>query len=168
MGFILFKIGTIIIKTTAKPIVSWITHYNKILLKDSTRKEFDIIKKRLYVIGQNYNYYLIKINRRILKVNVKDPIKLLTEEKAIEKGVELVSELFLYSILIGVPLYEIKKGYEDKKKEKLIEEKIIMRINSAVNEAQSENYRIYSRFESIDELIKKVDKLCISEVNIAL
>ncbi len=158
MSLVVVKIITIIIKTTAKPIISWLTHYNKLILKESTKKEIEFIKKKLYVVGQNYNFYLTKFNRIILRLNTKDPIKMLSEEKAIEKGVEFLSELILYSIIITIPILEIRKAAIQKKKEKLIEDKIVMRISNAYIAIKEEN-------KEINDLLNKDLSLKLKEIS---
>ena len=139
MSIVLIKIATIVIKTVAKPIISWLTHYNKLVLKESTHKEIDIIKNKLNNLGQNYHYYQTKFNRKILKLNTMDPIKLLPEDKAIERGVEFLSEIFLYTIMIGIPIWELSKNSNTKQKEKLIEQKILNRISNGSDAIKVDN-----------------------------
>lgn len=53
-----------------------------------------------------------KINGSYLKLaNSEFFIKPLNDEQALEKGVEFFYEILFYSILIGLPTYEMMKGY---------------------------------------------------------
>jgi hypothetical protein len=53
-------------------------------------------------------------------------IKPLTDDKALERGAELISEIIVYTILLTIPIYEMIKSYksnvqkEKKKKDYLI------------------------------------------------
>lgn len=57
------------------------------------------------------------INRRFLGIKA-DPnflgVPPLSDEIALEKGVEYTYEVFLYGFLILVPLYELKKEHDEK------------------------------------------------------
>lgn len=157
MSLIIVKAITIIIKSTAKPIIAWLTHYNKMMLKESTHKELDLIKNKLNVIGQSYNYYLTKFNRKVLKLSNKDPIRLLSEEKGIEKGVEFVSELVLYAIIIGIPVWELLKASEEKKMAKLNEDSRIKKIESTSNAIWEENKKLHLKVDK--QLKQKIDRV---------
>jgi hypothetical protein len=87
-------------------------------LESSNSKITKLIRRKLIWTGQQVHYYNTSVNRRIFRLDSKDPIKALPEEKALEKGAEFFSEIIIYSILISFPLYEwYKTRVETKEKE---------------------------------------------------
>ena len=154
MSVIVIKALSIMMKTLAKPLASWMAYYNKIILKDSTKEHHIFIKKRLTNIGQSYNYYHTKLNRAILRQKTTEPIKLLSKEKALEKGIEFSSEVFMYSILIGIPLYELNKAQKAK-----YEKKLNIKI---------EKLRMSAGLESINKDLKKLEKILDNDLYLKL
>jgi hypothetical protein len=127
MAVFFFKIVSIAVKTLARPLILWVSYYNRLKVQESKNRYAIFLKNRLIWIGQTFNYYNIMLNRQIFRLT-KDtgPIKLLSEEKALERGAEFVSELIVYSIILTVPIIEMLKSYknnqikEKKKKDYLI------------------------------------------------
>jgi optic atrophy 3 protein len=77
-------------------------------------------------LGNTTNYYNTLINRKIFgMIKETSTIKPLTDDKALERGAELISEIIVYTILLTIPIYEMMKSYksnvskEKKKKEYL-------------------------------------------------
>ena len=54
---------------------------------------------RKYFQGENF------INYTIRKMNKPKNQREISEDMALEKGIETLHELFLYSVVLGVPLY---------------------------------------------------------------
>lgn len=76
-------------------------------------------------LGRRYQIFEHWLNHRLLKTAHKKQLTELKEEILLEKGVEAFYELFLYSIIIGLPMYELYKSAEStEKKEKKLKEKI--------------------------------------------
>lgn len=157
MAIFIVKFVIILIKSTAKPVVNWFTHYNRLAIKEYKGSNSNNVKNFLKIIGQFYYVYLTKFNRRILKVKTNTPIRLLPEEKAVDKGIEILSELLLYTIILGIPVYELLTGAKYKKKEKLIEEKLLMRVKTAIKYIDAD---FKQSIELLDDCINvKLDKL---------
>ena len=55
------------------------------------------------------------INTRFRKVKIQRNPSEISEEKALEKGIETIHEILLYTLIIGVPLYEMYKSSMDSK-----------------------------------------------------
>ena len=105
MAILVFKFVTLIVRTIAKPLISWVTYYKRLKLQEQNPK-LAFIKNKVVWVGQVVNYYNIKINRKLFRLSTTEPIKPLSEEKAIEKGAEFLSEFLVYSILISLPVIE--------------------------------------------------------------
>jgi hypothetical protein len=116
MAVFVFKILSIAIRTLARPLINWVTYYNRIKVQESKNKSALFIKNKLIQLGQSANYYNILLNRKIFGLT-KDTqvIKPLNPDKALEKGAEIISEFFVYSILLTIPIYEMIKSYKSNK-----------------------------------------------------
>lgn len=116
MAVFVFKILSIAIRTLARPLINWVTYYNRLKVQESKNKSAVFIKDKLIQLGQSTNYYNILLNRKIFGLT-KDTsvIKKLNPDKALEKGAEIISEFFVYSILLTIPIYEMIKSYKSNK-----------------------------------------------------
>jgi hypothetical protein len=126
MSVLLFKILSIAVKTLARPLINWLSYYNRLRVQESNHRIMVFLRLRLVWIGQKFNYYNVLINRKIFGLVKEEEIKPLTDEKALERGAELLSEMIVYSIILGIPIYEMIKSQkssaakEKKKKDFLI------------------------------------------------
>ena len=112
------KIFTLVIRTFSKPVLS---------LMKKKQQEGKLRSFRWFFVGLGRRYQIFEhwLNHRLLKTAHKKQLTELKEEILLEKGVEAFYELFLYSIIIGLPLYELYKSAESaEKKEKKLKEKI--------------------------------------------
>ena len=68
-----------------------------------------ILRRSFILLGNYYNRAESWINRRFLKIETPDAlfIKPLSDEVALEKGVEFFYEIMVYLILLVLPLYEM-------------------------------------------------------------
>jgi hypothetical protein len=127
MAVFVFKILSIAIRTLARPLINWLSYYNRIKLQESPNKLAIFTRTRLILLGNNINYYNILLNRKVFGMTKEtSTIKPLTDDKALERGAELISEIIVYTILLTIPIYEMIKSYksnvqkEKKKKDYLI------------------------------------------------
>jgi hypothetical protein len=104
MAIIIVKIIAVLVRTVAKPLITWVTYYNRIKIQENP--EYKFIKNRMMWVGQMTNFYNIKLNRKLFKISPYDPIKKLAEDKALEKGAEFLSEILIYTILLSIPIFE--------------------------------------------------------------
>jgi hypothetical protein len=158
MSALIFKAITVLVKTTAKPFIAWISHYNKQMLRESTNSFHNFVKNRMINIGQSYNYYYTKFNRKILRLKANDPIKLLSEDKAMEKGVEFVSEIIVYLIIIGIPIYELKKAMQNKSDLAIEEKYTFIKIKSNIESSKEGNLYLKNKLDEIDDKINRLKK----------
>jgi hypothetical protein len=120
MSVFLFKSLSLLVRTLARPLINWVSYYNRMKMQESENKFVIFIRNRLENLGQKFNYYNTFFNRKLFKLADTQPIKPLTAEKALERGAELVSEFIVYSILLTLPTYEI---YRQTKNNKIKEQK---------------------------------------------
>lgn len=155
MAIIVFKVITLFVKGLAKPLISWVTHYKKLKLKESN-PNVDFIKNRILWIGQFINYYNIKINRKLFRLDNSSPIKALSEEKAIEKGAEFVSEVFIYAIVITLPVLEWLRISQISRKERYLKEQEIRRIKNDINALSDQNLQLQAKLDELKYLIAQI------------
>jgi len=155
MSILVFKFVTLIVRTIAKPLISWLTYYNRLKMKEQNAK-FAFVKNRIINIGQLGNYYNIKINRKLFRLSSREPIKPLTEEKAIEKGAEFLSEFIVYSILISLPVLEwyrqslISKEIENQKEQE------IKNIKSDLGELTKQNNVLREKLNELKFIMSEI------------
>lgn len=119
MAILFFKIVSIAVRTLARPVINWVTYYNRMKMQESENKIAVFIRDKLISLGQNFHYYNSVLNRKIFGLTKEQTIKSLTKDKALERGAELISEFVVYSILITLPMIEILRSYRSTlKKEK--------------------------------------------------
>ena len=82
------------------------------LAKTALKKKEDhspMVQGFLVATGHMYHETYMRLQRTFLPATNRPPIKQLSEEKALEAGVEFLSEAFVYSILFAWGLYEVRK-----------------------------------------------------------
>jgi len=156
MSVFVFKALSVLIKTTARPLVSWFSYYNTQMIKESSHHEYKILKKSLINIGQSYNYYYTKFNRRSLGTQKYEPIKLLSNEQAFEKAAEFLTEIFVYSILIIIPILEYRRNNNLKKMKKLNEMSVLLKLNSKLELELERNLIEKNKIKEIEENTNKL------------
>ncbi len=112
MAVFFFKIFSIAIKTLARPLINWVTYYNRLKVQESNHKVAIFIRNKLISTGQNFHYYNTLLNKKIFGLTKETTIKTLSEDKALERGAEFISEVIVYSILLTLPIYEMIKSYK--------------------------------------------------------
>lgn len=148
-----FKAVSIAIKALAKPIINYFTYYNRVKLQESNHYFLIKIRDSLTNLGQKYHYYTIVLNRKVFKLSSDAPIKLLSPDKALERGAELISEIIIYSILIVLPSIElIKAQFRSKDKEKQ-KNQVILDMRSDLNKIIVYNY---SCLDDLDQMKKSL------------
>ncbi len=151
-----FKLITLVIRTIAKPLVSWFSYYNRLKLQQNQSRFSRLIRGRLIWIGQKVNYYNTIINRKIFKISSTTSVTELSEEKALEKGAETISELIVYSILIIIPIAEWIRQSKQSKKKELMKEMYINELKNELALAIENNKEIMSEIEEIKSQIYEI------------
>ena len=155
MAILVFKFVTLVVRTIAKPLISWVTYYNRLKLQEQNAK-FAFIKNRVIGIGQLVNYYNIKINRKLFRLSSKEPIKPLSEEKAIEKGAEFLSEFIVYSILISLPVLEWLRQSRISKEIENQKEQEVRKIESDIKALAEQNKVLKKKLSELKFLMSEI------------
>jgi hypothetical protein len=71
------------------------------------------VRRMFIFLGNLYHKYDSAINRRFLRIGSNFAHKPLSDELALEKGIEFFYEILFYCIVIGLPLYEIWRASEE-------------------------------------------------------
>ncbi len=147
----------LIVRTMSKPIISWVTYHKKIKLKEPTHSKNQIyFRKKLMQIGQSWNYYNVLINRKLFKMSYTNSnIPKLSEDIALERGAEIISEIVIYTVLLSIPIFEWYRLSKIQREKKRLKDLEIMSMKMQLEEITSEA-------KIIDKEIKRV-KLMIAE-----
>ncbi len=151
MAIIFIKVISLFIKGVAKPVINWVSYHKRRQLIDSNNgnSKYSIIRRNLILLGQATNYYATIFNRLIFNLSKTNPVKKLTEEKSIEKGVEIISEIFIYTIIFSIPISE---GYRKYRKDKIKEEckeKNIKRMKAEMDSIEKKNIIMKKELEEL-------------------
>lgn len=116
-AFPLFKLGFLLIKQISKPIANTIAKRAK-----SSRifREYVCIPT-----AQLFHWYDVRVRMRILNLGKATTVPKLNEQKAIETGSQLLSELIIFGFASGILVFEYNRQSENEeiKKEKAEREK---------------------------------------------
>lgn len=156
MAIFIFKVIALVVRTVAKPLITWATYYNRIRLQESNHK-YIFMKEYIIWLGQMTNYYNTKLNRKVFKLPSNDPIKKLSEDKAIEKGAECLSELIIYTILLSIPIMEWWRQSKISKLKEEIKEQSVKRIQQDVELLNEENKRLKKELKNVKEILMQIN-----------
>jgi len=116
--FPLAKLGVLVVKQISKPLARRIA---------ARAKTNEVFKDWACVpIAQLFHFYEVKIKMNALNLGTSGKVTKLTkvprlsEGKAVEQGSEILSELIILIIAIGVLVYEYRKIKEEKREEEAL------------------------------------------------
>mmetsp|Transcript_1285 Transcript_1285/g.1965 ORF Transcript_1285/g.1965 Transcript_1285/m.1965 type:complete len:116 (-) Transcript_1285:983-1330(-) len=96
-AFPLLKVGTLAVKTLAKPLAN--------VLKEQA-KDHPELRRICVNIGQFVNEKSVKVNMRFLGHKITE-VKPLNESAAVSKGADILGEGFIYSVSVATVLVEV-------------------------------------------------------------
>lgn len=152
------KLFSVAAKSLARPIINYFAYYNRLKLQDSDHIISKKIRDNLINLGQKFNYYTIKINRKLFKINNNTPINPLCTEKALERGAELVSEIIVYSVLITLPTLEIIRSQIKSKEKENKKIQNLMKMRTDLNKIIFYNYQINKELDDLIHTMKKINE----------
>lgn len=163
MSTFFFKVMNLIVRTIAKPIISWVTHYKKLKFKEESQSKFqNFIRQKLIWTGQTWHHYNILINRKLFKISTgSTTIPELTEDKALEKGAEFLSELLVYAILLIIPILEWMRLSKIAKKKELDKENYINETKELLEQVINESILLQNEFNNLLHVITNVENKLI-------
>jgi hypothetical protein len=156
MAILIFKVLALVIRTVAKPLISWASYYNRIKLQESNHK-YMFVKEYIIWFGQMTNYYNTKFNRKFFKLPSSDPIKKLSEDKAIEKGAEFISEVIIYTILLSIPIFEWWRQSKIASIKEEMKDTNIKRMRIDVELISKQNSKLKKELKEIKEILKEIN-----------
>lgn len=113
----LFKVFSMIIRVFSRPVVNHIKSIHKSNFKNVTG-----VSRYLVMLGNKYHRMEVAINKRLMNVKTDTDmfVKPLSPEIALEKGIEFFYEIVIYSLVLGLSVFELYKAQvsADEKKQK--------------------------------------------------
>ncbi len=163
MSTFFFKVMNLVVKTIAKPIISWVTHYKKLKFKEESQSKFqNLIRRKLIWTGQTWNHYNILLNRKLFKISTgSTTIAELSEDKAVEKGAEFLSEFLVYSILLIIPILEWIRLTNISKKKELEKENYLKQTKEMLDVVMLESVELENELKNLMEAISNIEKKLI-------
>ena len=155
MSLFVFKIITLVVRTLAKPMIAWVTHYKKLALLQSKSDINLFWKNRLVNLGNKVDHFNSYINRKIFRLK-PEPFKKLSDEKALERGAEFFSEVLIYSILISLPVIEYLRQTKSNAEIEFIREKGLRRMRNDIEQMLTDNIKVS---KTIDNILKQVEEI---------
>lgn len=117
----IYKLLSLFLRVFSRPLINLTKRYHA-----TNKIENDFIRRFFFRLGNSFNAFETRINRKYLKTaDAKINVKALTESVAVDKGIEFFYEIIFYSIAIGFPTYELIRGARDtKNKEKKLDARV--------------------------------------------
>jgi Optic atrophy 3 protein (OPA3) len=144
------KLAMIMAKMFTAPLIKF--------SKQHTKQRLVFLRKYLISIGNSIHRFEARVNKAYSNIQIKDTdkekfIKNLSDDKAFDYGVTFLLEfVLLYSIILGIAISEVKKGNEDKKKEKAEIDSINDNFAFAKNEVAKEIEISKNLAKAVDEI----------------
>ena len=157
MSVFLLKALTLMVKTLARPLINWVSYYNRLRIQESNKTHVIFIRNKLITLGNTFHYYNTAFNRKIFKLSDKQPIKPLADDKALERGAELISETVVYSILLIIPTLEMIRSYKNSKKKEEEKKQNLIKIQKNVEKLVENHNRSMSDVFELKELVNKLN-----------
>lgn len=123
------KVFTLLIRTFSKPLLAYAKkqqHFNK----------SPFFKWFFVRVGRRYHAFEHWLNHKILKTTHKKQLTELKEEILLEKGIEGFFEVVFYSIVFGIPLYELHKSTISAEKKEIKLSKQIYDLEKQLDEVR--------------------------------
>ena len=157
------KVFSLVVRAFSRPLINYTKRYHA-SNRDNT---FKFIRVFFIRLGNYYNKVETKINKKFLKIEITDDvfIKPLSDDVAIDKGVEFFYEVIFYSIILTLPLYEmyIQQVSNDKKTADLNNK--LQTLDNEIRGLQEreieQNKFLHAKMGDLESLIKKNDKATV-------
>lgn len=153
MSVVFFKALSIAIRTLARPLINYVSYYNRLKVQESNNKVAIVIRGRLIWLGQTFNYYNTRFNRAIFKLATPQAIKPLADDKALERGAELISEFIVYSILLIIPTLEMIKSYKSGKAKEEKKKDFLINIQKDIDTLIEKNHNNIKEVKDIKQIL---------------
>mmetsp|Transcript_1284 Transcript_1284/g.1961 ORF Transcript_1284/g.1961 Transcript_1284/m.1961 type:complete len:177 (-) Transcript_1284:699-1229(-) len=142
-AFPLLKVGTLAVKTLAKPLAN--------VLKEQA-KDHPELRRICVNIGQFVNEKSVKVNMRFLGHKITE-VKPLNESAAVSKGADILGEGFIYSVSVATVLVEVYrrekenqvKSARTKAEERVKDERLaqsLQKLNERIDELHRQSQKL--------------------------
>jgi len=161
------KVFSLVVRAFSRPLVNYTKRYHA----NNKHNLHRFIRVFFIRLGNYYNRMETKINKKFLKIEIADDvfIKPLSDDVALDKGVEFFYEIFFYSIILSLPLYEMyAQQVGNQKKQEDLNKKLLDLDNEVkwLHEREAENNKALNlKIEGIEQLIAKSDKSTADVMN---
>ena len=151
-----FKIFSLVIRVFTRPMVNYTKKYHLGNTKNTPR----LLRAYFVALGNYYNRAESWINRKFLKIETPDAlfIKPLSDDVALEKGVEFFYEIMVYLILLVLPLYEMYTTHNATAKKTEQQEKRLKDIEDSIafikKEQEQQASRLQESFQELKSMLK--------------
>lgn len=154
------KVFSLIVRAFSRPLINYTKRYH-----NSNKSNLHQLLKVFFIrLGNFYNRVETRINKKFLKIEIADDvfIKPLSDDVALDKGVEFFYEIFFYSIVLSLPLYEmwIQQESNNKKAEDL--KKKLEHLDNEVrvlHEKELEfDQKLQGQISNLETLVQKNEK----------
>ena len=157
MSHLVFRTVNHLLRTLAKPVIKWLTEYKKLYLKSNKKQKGVISVFICFFInfGQLSFQMNNRLNKKVFNLRSIDLNKKLHEDKALEKGIEMFYEVFFYSLIISVSMYEYYKLTKTNKGKSGEKQLRIKQVESELKILEESNKEIREKIRKLDETVKK-------------
>jgi len=154
------KVFSLVVRAFSRPLVNYTKRYHS----NNKHNVHKLIRIFFIRLGNYYNRIETKINKKFLKIELADDvfIKPLSDDVALDKGVEFFYEIFFYGIIISLPLLEIwDQQQSNKKKADDLNNKLTYLDNEikVLHTKELENNKnLNMKIEGLESLIANTEK----------
>lgn len=156
----LFKIFSLVIRVFTRPMINYTKRYHL----SNNKNNPELLRTFFIRMGNHYNRLESIINRKFLKIETPDVlfVKPLSDDVALEKGVEFFYEIVIYIILLSLPLYELYTGHYSNAKKTEDQEARLNKIEEGIDFIKKEqevlSLRLSSSVDGLNIMIKSQEE----------
>ncbi|OAY24875.1 OPA3-like protein isoform X1 [Manihot esculenta] len=141
----LLKLGTLAVKTLSKPLAS------KLKQQAAFHPKF----RQLIINFAQANHRLTtRMQRRIYSHSTDVEIRPLNEEKAVQAAVDLIGELFVFTVAGGVVIFEVQRSAKSEARKEEVRRQEFEAMRQRDEELSKEVEILKHKLEEIEQLAK--------------
>ncbi|KAJ4840400.1 hypothetical protein Tsubulata_002058 [Turnera subulata] len=141
----LLKLGTLALKTLSKPLAS------KLKQQAAYHPRF---RSFIISIAQANHRISTRMQRRIYSHATDAEIRPLNEEKAVQAAVDLIGELFVFSVAGAVVIFEVQRSAKSEARKEETRKKELEEMRKRDEELEKEVILLRHKLEEIEQLAK--------------
>lgn len=153
----LFKVFSMIIRVFSRPVVNHIKSIHKSNFKNVTG-----VSRYFVILGNKYHRMEVAINKRLMNVKTDTDmfVKPLSPEIALEKGIEFFYEIVIYSLVIGLSVFELYKAQVSADEKKQKDESRLAKMEQSIEDSKN-NLVEFTRLTKLqqEEISRNVEQI---------